>query len=127
MQKYLLRHKGFHFGAGDFGSLITRAKIGLNCHFYTDRPSLEVHRILLMVSHYTLVILARSQDPWLDNIFAPLVTFYDDEDDFIKKFIELKSLTEHQRGQLVMKRLKAFRAMPSFKDNFLASGSVFVN
>ena len=115
-----------HFGEGDFGALITRAKIGLNCHFYVERPSLEIHRIMLMVSHYTLVLSARSGDHWLDDLFASVATFYDDENDFVEKFMILNSLTDVERGQLVMKRLKAFQAMPTFKENFLLSGSVLL-
>ena len=115
-----------YFGEGDFGAFITRAKIGLNCHFYVERPSLEIHRIMSMISHYTLVLSARSGDQLLDNLFASVVTFYEDEDDFVQKFMMLNSLTDVERGQLVMKRLKAFQAMPTFKENFLLSGSVLL-
>ena len=76
-----------------------------------------------MVSNYVLVMSARGKDEWLDNVFEPLVTFYDDEDDFVRKFEELRSLTDEEWGVLVMKRLRTFQNLPSFKENLLASNS----
>ena len=88
---------------------------------------MEIHRIMIMVSYYTLVISCRSDDTWLDDLFAPIVTFYDNEDDFVDKFKKMISLTDEQRGILAMKRLIALHNMPRFKDNFLASGSILLN
>lgn len=116
-----------HFGGGNMGEFMSRAKIGYNCHYYGGQTSLEIHRIMIMVSYYTLVISCRSDDTWLDDLFSPIVTFYDNEDDFVDKFKKMISLTDEQRGILAMKRLIALRNMPRFKDNFLSSGSILLN
>ncbi len=114
-----------HFGLGNFFELISRAKIGLNCHFYDEKTTpLEIHRIMEMISTYTLVLTARSGDKWLDNIMSPIVTFYDNEEDLILKFRHLNSLSEAERWKLTMHRLRLFQKMPTFKQNFLASDSV---
>jgi hypothetical protein len=112
---------------GDFKKFTSRAKIGVNLHFYGGQTALEIHRIMHLVTYHVLVLSSRSDDAWLDDLFSPIVTFYDNNDDFVEKFKQLNSLTDKQRGVLAMKRLNALRNMPSFKDNFLSSGSIFLN
>ena len=63
-------------GLGDFKNIMPRAKIGLNCHYYGGSPILEIHRIMQMLSHYTLVMSVRSDDKLLDEMFEPFVTFF---------------------------------------------------
>lgn len=71
-----------------------RAKIGLNCHYYGGSPILEIHRIMQMLSHYTLVMSVRSDDKLLDEMFEPFVTFFDDEmfNQMIKSQISFNTL-----------------------------------
>ena len=79
-----------------------------------------------MVSYHTLVISSRSDDAWLDDYFSPIVTFYNNSDDFVDKFTKLNQLTDKERGELAVKRLTALRNMPGFRYNFLSSGSILL-
>jgi hypothetical protein len=59
----------------DWHAAHLRARVGLNIHYYTGRTILEVHRIIPMVANRVWVVSERSDDPWYDDAYAPLVTF----------------------------------------------------
>jgi hypothetical protein len=67
---------------------------------------------MILLGHKVSVLSCHSDDPVLDEMFAPLVTYYQDDEDFLKKFGELKSMPESQRAKLALDRLRYFRAMP---------------
>lgn len=71
-------------------------KICINLHFYEGNTILEVHRIIPMIINRVLVISEHSNDNWYDDNFKDIITFIDNIDDLMKKYIQLLKLSKEE-------------------------------
>jgi hypothetical protein len=57
-------------------TVYTQSKFGLNIHLYSQKPILEITRIILLISNKVIVLSERSEDKWYDNEYGYLINFF---------------------------------------------------
>ncbi len=103
------------------------AKVVVNIHIFPVGSVLEIHRIMQVVSQKTLVLTERSDDKSLDELYAPMVTFFSSIDDLKDKIYQVGNMSEIAYGKLVMKRYNYLLKLPRFAENFKAIDSKLWN
>lgn len=70
-------------------SLISRAKIVLNLHYYVDPSVLETERLALLLANKKCIVSESSSEPEIDRIYAQGVVFESEPDELIQRCKEL--------------------------------------
>jgi hypothetical protein len=73
----------------DIYKLYKCSKIGINMHFYGGKQILEVHRIIPMIANRLWVISEHGDDPWYEDTFKDLVTWYTNPVDLARKGLQV--------------------------------------
>jgi hypothetical protein len=101
------------------------AKIGLNTHYYGGKTILELHRIMEMVANKQHVLTLKGDDEDLNRFFEPMVTFFN-ETDYAEKYHNILSLSTLEYNRIALKRLRYFRSLPGFLENFVSGPSILI-
>lgn len=94
------------------------AKAVVNLHIFPNGTILEIHRIMQVVSQKVLVLSETSDDPFLDALYGPMITFFSSYEDLLEKIAQVGNMTEIEYEKEVLRRYKYFENMPRFAENF---------
>lgn len=73
----------------DIYKLYKCSKIGINMHFYGGKQILEVHRIIPMIANRLWVISEHGDDPWYEEVYKDLVSWYSSPVDMVRKGLQV--------------------------------------
>lgn len=93
------------------------AKAIVNIHIFPNGTALEIHRIMQCVTRDVIVLSQRSDDPSLDNLYGPMVDFWDTMDDLKELVDSVDNLSHVEYQQISMQRLRYFQSLPRFAEN----------
>jgi hypothetical protein len=110
----------------NYATLCRRTKVGLNLHYYGGKTILEIHRILPMIANNLLVITQTSDDKWLDDIFAPIVEYFD-ENNFLEVYNRILTMDENSYQKKAEQNLKYLQKEYNMLKFFLKSKSFILD
>lgn len=102
---------------GDYlENIYTASKFGLNLHLYSQKPILEITRIILLISNKVIVLSERSDDKWYDNEYGYLINFFENKNYAIDCVNQLQKYDYKEAERRYQKLITNHRYVNYFKN-----------